>query len=53
MTYMRKLYVYVDETGQDTKGTIFIVVTVILQDQKVELEVKLKEKVNTLIVLTS
>ena len=43
MTYMRKLYVYVDETGQDTQGTIFIVVTMILQDQKVELEVKLKE----------
>jgi hypothetical protein len=33
-----KLYCYVDETGQDTKGALFIVVVLILQEEKDALE---------------
>jgi Protein of unknown function (DUF3800) len=33
-----KLYCYADETGQDTKGDLFIVVVIILQGEKDELE---------------
>ena len=39
MEDMEKLYVYVDESGQDTKGTYFIVVVVIV-DQKVVSELE-------------
>lgn len=41
MALMKKLYVYVDETGQDTLGTIFVVVTVVVQEAKDELGEKL------------
>ncbi len=33
-----KLYCYVDETGQDTKGKLFIVVAVIVGEEKNEVE---------------
>lgn len=32
----KKLYCYVDETGQDTKGKLFIVVVVIVENSKEE-----------------
>src|SRR6266480_7272820 len=34
----RKLYCYVDETGQDTKGELFIVVVLIVAEEKDQLE---------------
>lgn len=34
---MDKLYCYVDESGQDTKGTMFIVSVVLLSDQREEI----------------
>jgi len=41
---MQKLYCYVDETGQDTQGTIFIVSIVIVDEERDEL-LKLCEQV--------
>ena len=38
----RKLYCYVDETGQDTKGRLFIVVAVVIEKTKDELKKKLE-----------
>lgn len=40
----RKLYCYVDESGQDTKGDIFIVSVVVTEEEKDEL-LKLCEKI--------
>ena len=40
---MKKLYVYVDETGQDTLGKVFIVVTIIIASLKDTIETKLKD----------
>lgn len=34
----QKLYCYIDETGQDTKGQIFIVVVIILEEERKEIE---------------
>lgn len=31
---MKKLYCYVDETGQDTEGKLFIVVVIIVENEK-------------------
>ncbi|MCL5406940.1 MAG: DUF3800 domain-containing protein [Patescibacteria group bacterium] len=42
----QKLYCYVDETGQDTKGEIFIVSIVVTKDNRYEIE-KLLEKIET------
>ncbi len=39
----QKLYCYVDETGQDTKGKLFIVSVVITDDKREELNSKLKK----------
>jgi len=39
---IRKLYCYVDETGQDTKGNIFIVSIVITKSNRYEIEKRLK-----------
>lgn len=33
----QKLYCYVDETGQDTKGKLFIVVAIVIEKEKDEL----------------
>lgn len=35
---MKKLYCYVDETGQDTKGRLFIVTAVVTDERQYELE---------------
>ena len=40
---MQKLYCYLDETGQDTKGDIFIVSIVITQENRVEIELLLEK----------
>jgi len=40
---MRKIYCFVDETGQDTKGKIFIVSLVVTRKDKIILEKKLEE----------
>src|SRR3990170_1426127 len=42
----QKLYCYVDETGQDTKGNIFIVSVVVTKENRYEIE-KLLEKIET------
>lgn len=42
----QKLYCYVDETGQDTKGEIFIVSVVVTKENRYEIE-KLLEKIET------
>jgi hypothetical protein len=31
---MEKLYAYVDETGQDTKGTLFLLAVVVVGDER-------------------
>lgn len=41
-THKQKLYCYVDETGQDTKGKLFIVSVVITGDERDELLEKLE-----------
>lgn len=33
-----KLYCYVDETGQDTQGNLFIVVALVVEEERIELE---------------
>lgn len=35
---MRKCYCYVDETGQDTKGSLFLVSVVIVQSDRNEIQ---------------
>lgn len=40
----QKLYCYVDETGQDTQGELFIVVTLVVGNERDELERFLEEK---------
>ena len=40
----KKLYCYVDETGQDTQGKLFIVVTLVVGNEKDDLEEFLEEK---------
>jgi hypothetical protein len=42
-TKTRKLYCYVDETGQDTKGNFFIVVAVVIDDERDQLNRHLQE----------
>jgi hypothetical protein len=42
----RKLYCYVDETGQDTKGKLFIVSVIITQEDREEIE-NLLEKIES------
>ncbi len=39
---MKKLYCYVDETGQDTKGKLFLVSVVVVDSKRDELRNKLK-----------
>ncbi len=39
----QKLYCYVDETGQDTKGALFIVVVLVTDDEKDKLELFLEK----------
>lgn len=43
LMHMRKLFCYVDETGQDTKGRLFIVSTVIIGAERENLRTKLKQ----------
>ena len=31
---MEKLYAYVDETGQDTQGTLFLLAVVVVGDER-------------------
>ena len=38
MPYPHKLYCYVDETGQDTRGSYFIVAIVVTDNRQHELE---------------
>ena len=38
---MQKLYCYVDESGQDTKGDLFLVSVVITEEERDELRRKL------------
>lgn len=38
MSNTRKLYLYVDETGQDTGSQFFIVAVVVTDDRRAELE---------------
>lgn len=40
---MQKIYCYVDETGQDTKGELFLVSVVIAKDERDNLIEKLEE----------
>ena len=40
----KKLYVYVDESGQDTKGLIFVVGILVFEKEKSALMEKLKRK---------
>ena len=40
---MQKLYCYVDETGQDTQGNLFIVSVVIAEDERVRLLKQLEQ----------
>ncbi len=40
---MQKIYCYVDETGQDTKGEFFLVSVVIAKDERDNLIEKLEE----------
>lgn len=40
---MQKLYCYVDESGQDTKGKIFLVFVIILDKEREEIKKKLEE----------
>lgn len=42
MSKGKKFYCYVDETGQDTSGTFFIVGLLVLSNQREELEQRLK-----------
>ena len=37
-----KIYCYVDETGQDTKGWLFITVSIIIENEKIPLEIFLE-----------
>lgn len=39
----QKLYAYVDESGQDTKGLIFVVSVVVLGDERDRIEQRLQE----------
>jgi len=39
----KKLYCYVDETGQDTLGKLFIIVSIIVENEKEEILAMLKE----------
>lgn len=39
---MQKLYCYVDESGQDTKGEIFVVGIVILEQERERMEKELE-----------
>ncbi|HEY5668185.1 MAG TPA: DUF3800 domain-containing protein [Candidatus Saccharimonadales bacterium] len=43
MAQPQKLYCYVDETGQDTKGQLFIVVTVVVAEERDRLDTYLEE----------
>lgn len=38
----KKLYVYVDESGQDTQGELFVVGIVVVEDPRTEIEKELK-----------
>ena len=40
---MQKLYCYVDETGQDTKGKLFIISIVLTERERDELEKRIEE----------
>jgi len=40
---MQKLYCYVDETGQDTKGRLFLVAVVVLVSDRENLRSKLRK----------
>lgn len=42
MASTHKLYCYVDETGQDTKGQLFIVVTVVVAEERYRLDAYLE-----------
>ena len=42
MANTHKLYCYVDETGQDTKGQLFIVVTVVIAEERYRLDAYLE-----------
>ena len=42
-TNKRKLYCYVDETGQDTKGKLFIVSVIITKEDRDEINKFLQE----------
>ncbi len=46
---MQKLYVYVDESGQDTGGVFFVVVAVVIADHRESINKKLIdiEKIST------
>lgn len=43
----QKLYCYVDETGQDTMGKLFIVVALVVEKEREELEIFLEEAEKT------
>jgi urease gamma subunit len=43
MAKSHKLYCYVDETGQDTQGRLFIVVAVVVADERHKLDMYLEE----------
>lgn len=47
MANTHKLYCYVDETGQDTKGQLFIVVTVVVAEERYKLDAYLEEAEKT------
>jgi superfamily II DNA/RNA helicase len=40
---VKKLYCYVDETGQDTNGRLFIIVSIVVEDEREELLVSLEQ----------
>ncbi len=40
---MQKLYCYVDETGQDTKGKMFLVAVVIVEEEREKLRLELRK----------
>jgi len=42
MQVMQKLYCYIDETGQDTKGKLFLVSIVIQEQEREELREKIE-----------
>jgi hypothetical protein len=47
MANTHKLYCYVDETGQDTKGQLFIVVTVVVAEERYKLDAYLEDAEKT------